>query len=118
VELGVRIVNGTTDVETLGHTLNRPNRAFNHGESPAKVLIRNYSAIITMNADATTIQIEIDVKQELDRLKQTYHSKTYNEVIKSLIRSKGKSLAGHLSTKNRITLEEALKGLRDRHDRY
>ncbi len=71
-----------------------------------------------MDSDATTIQVETEVKQELDRLKQTYHSKTYNEVIKSLIRSKGKSLAGHLSIKNKITLEEALRGLRDQHDRY
>jgi hypothetical protein len=62
--------------------------------------------------------VETDVKQELERLKQTYHSKTYNEVIKSLIRSKGKSMAGYLSSKKKITLEEALKGLRDKHDRY
>lgn len=66
----------------------------------------------------TTIQIEDDVKESLDRLKKKSEAKTYNEVIQRLLSPKRKSLYGFLAKKKKISFEAMMKGLRDKHDRF
>ena len=65
----------------------------------------------------TTIQLEEPTKELLNELKKSFHSKTYDEVIQSLVRKKTRSLYGKLSH-GRVSAAEMLKGLRDKSDRF
>jgi len=66
----------------------------------------------------TTIQVEEKTKQRLDYLKDNFDSKTYDQVINKLIRIKTRSMAGAFSKGKKITFKQAIKGLRDKNDRY
>lgn len=65
---------------------------------------------------STTIQIEAPTKELLDGFKRNFHSKTYDDVINALVRKKTKSMYGFLAGKKKISVNEMMKGLRDKRD--
>lgn len=65
----------------------------------------------------TTIQIENPTKNLLNELKKNFNSKTYDEVIITLVKKKTKSMYGKLAGKKRISTAKMMKGLRDKSDR-
>lgn len=67
---------------------------------------------------STTIQIQNPTKKLLNDLKSNYNSKTYDEVIISLVRKKEPSMYGKLSGGKKVSVKEMMKGLRDKSDRY
>jgi predicted CopG family antitoxin len=66
----------------------------------------------------TTIQIEQDTKALLNELKTNFESKTYDDVIKALVRHKSKSMYGKASGTKKISFKKMMHGLRDKHDRF
>ena len=64
---------------------------------------------------STTIQIEKPTKKLLNTLKENYSVKTYDEVIKTLIKRKHKSMYGVLKDAN-FTTEEIVKEIRKDRD--
>ena len=66
----------------------------------------------------TTIQIENPTKELLNELKKNYNSKTYDEVIKTLVSKKTKSMYGKLAKGKKISATGLLKNLRDKGDRF
>ncbi|MFH1751441.1 MAG: hypothetical protein ABH821_00670 [archaeon] len=66
----------------------------------------------------TTIQIEAPTKELLNELKTSFSTKTYDEVIRILVKKKTKSMYGKLGKGKKISATEMMKGLRDKHDRY
>ena len=66
----------------------------------------------------TTIQVEDPTKALLNELKKNFNSKTYDEVIRELVRRKTKSMYGKFAKGKKIPFSEALKGLRDEDDRF
>ena len=66
----------------------------------------------------TTIQIENPTKELLNELKKNFQSKTYDEVIRTLVRKKTKSMYGVLAKNKKISTKEIMEGLRDKRDRY
>ncbi|MFH1587896.1 MAG: hypothetical protein ABIA76_00990 [Candidatus Diapherotrites archaeon] len=67
---------------------------------------------------ATTIQIETPTKDLLNELKKSFQSKTYDDVIQTLVRKKTKSTYGALAKEKKTSAAEMMKGLRDKSDRY
>ncbi len=65
----------------------------------------------------TTIQVENPTKDLLNELKKSFNSKTYDEVIQSLVRKKTKSMYGKLSKGRKVLASQMMKGLRDKSDR-
>lgn len=68
--------------------------------------------------NTTTIEVKKPTKQLLDVLKENFDSKTYDDVIQTLIRKKTKSLYGSVSLPKNISLKQFLKDLRDERDRF
>ena len=66
----------------------------------------------------TTIQIENPTKELLNELKKNFQLKTYDEVIRKLVRKKTKSMYGALAKNKKISTKEIMGGLRDKSDRY
>lgn len=66
----------------------------------------------------TTIQIENPTKELLNELKKNYNSKTYDEVINTLVSKKTKSMYGKLTKGKKVSAVEMMKGLRDKCDRF
>ena len=66
----------------------------------------------------TTIQVENPTKELLTELKKSFNSKTYDEVIRTLVRKKTKSMFGKLSKGKKISATQMLRGLRDKSDRF
>ena len=66
----------------------------------------------------TTIQVTKPTKQLLNKLKKSFHSKNYDEVIKTLVRKKTKSQYGKHAKGKDISLEKIMKGLREKSDRF
>lgn len=62
--------------------------------------------------NTTTIQIEKPTKELLDRLKSNYSVKTYDEVLKALIKKKHSSMYGVLKNAN-FTTKKAIKEIRE-----
>lgn len=67
---------------------------------------------------STTIQVENPTKELLSNLKTNYNSKTYDEVIITLVRKKEPSMYAKLSKGKKVSVKEMMKGLRDKSDRY
>lgn len=67
---------------------------------------------------STTIQVENPTKELLNNLKTNYNSKTYDEVIITLVRKKEPSMYAKLSKGKKISVKEMMKGLRDKSDRF
>ena len=65
--------------------------------------------------NTTTIQLEKPTKELLNTLKENYSVKTYDEVIKTLIKRKHKSMYGVLKNAN-FTTEQAIKEIRKTRD--
>ena len=61
--------------------------------------------------ETTTIQLEKPTKELLEKLKENYSVKTYDEVIKTLIKRKHKSMYGVLKNAN-ISTKEFIKEIR------
>lgn len=68
--------------------------------------------------ETTTIQIETPTKELLNELKKNYNSKTYDDVIKTLVSKKTKSMYGKLGKNKKVSAAEMMKGLRDKSDRF
>jgi hypothetical protein len=68
--------------------------------------------------ETTTIQIENPTKELLNELKKNYNSKTYDEVIKTLVSKKTKSMFGKLGKGKKVSFAEMTKDLRDKSDRF
>ncbi len=66
---------------------------------------------------STTIQVENPTKELLNNLKNNYNSKTYDEVIITLVRKKEPSMYAKLSKGKKVPVKEMMKGLRDKIDR-
>ncbi|MDO8428594.1 MAG: hypothetical protein Q7S92_05270 [Candidatus Diapherotrites archaeon] len=66
----------------------------------------------------TTIQIEKHTKEVLNELKESFESKTYDEVIMQLVRKKTKSMYGTLGKGKKVSFKQMMEGLRDKHDRF
>lgn len=66
----------------------------------------------------TTIQVENPTKELLNELKKNFNSKTYDEVIMALVSRKTKSMYGKFAKGRKIPFSEAIKGLRDKDDRF
>ncbi|MFH1240564.1 MAG: hypothetical protein V1672_05105 [Candidatus Diapherotrites archaeon] len=67
---------------------------------------------------ASTIQVEKDTMELLKNLKNTYNTKTYDELINQLVRKKvSGSMFAKLSKGKTYTMKNILKGLRDESDR-
>ena len=62
--------------------------------------------------NTTTIQLEKPTKELLNTLKENYSVKTYDEVIKTLIKRKHKSMYGVLKNAN-ISTKEITKEIRN-----
>ena len=62
--------------------------------------------------ETTTIQLEKPTKELLEKLKENYSVKTYDEVIKTLIKRKHKSMYGVLKNAN-ISTKEITKEIRN-----
>ena len=62
--------------------------------------------------ETTTIQLEKPTKELLEKLKENYSAKTYDEVIKTLIKRKHKSMYGVLKNAN-ISTKEITKEIRN-----
>ena len=69
------------------------------------------------NMTTTTIQITQHTKELLNKLKTSFSSGTYDEVIVRLTSKKTGSMAGKLSGGKKYTVKKILKGLRDESDR-
>ncbi len=67
--------------------------------------------------ETTTIQVEKPTKELLNELKKSFNSKTYDEVIQSLVGKKTKSMYGKLAGKKRVSVSQMMGGLREKHDR-
>jgi hypothetical protein len=65
----------------------------------------------------TTIQVNVETKNVLERVKDTYHVKSYDDAIRKLISAKTQSLYGSLAQKKNIRMKDILVGLRDKNDR-
>ncbi len=64
--------------------------------------------------DTTTIQVRKETKEKLDRVKRTYHSKTYDEAIDKLVRMKTGSMYGAFAKEGKkYSLRALLKDLSD-----
>lgn len=61
--------------------------------------------------ETTTIQIEKPTKKSLNKLKENYSVKTYDEVIKKLIKQKNKSMYGVLKGAG-ISTKDFIKEIR------
>ncbi len=82
-------------------------------------IFNNYSAIVFSGfMSTTTIQVENPTKELLNELKKNFHSKTYDEVIITLVRKKTKSMFGKLARGKRPSATKMIKGLRDKSDRF
>lgn len=68
--------------------------------------------------NTTTIQVEKSTKELLNELKKNSDSKTYDEVIQTLLKKKTKSMYGKFTKGKNISVEEMMEGLRDKSDRY
>ncbi|MFH1256431.1 MAG: hypothetical protein V1494_03995 [Candidatus Diapherotrites archaeon] len=66
----------------------------------------------------TTIQVEYPTKELLNELKKNSNSKTYDEVIQLLVKTKTKSMFGKLSKGKAVSAAEMLRGMRDKCDRF
>lgn len=66
----------------------------------------------------TTIQVENMTKDMLNELKKSFRSKTYDEVILSLVKKKTTSMYGKFASKKRLSAAKIMKGLRDKNDRF
>ncbi|MFA6268948.1 MAG: hypothetical protein WCW13_02450 [archaeon] len=66
--------------------------------------------------ETSTIQVEKLTKDLLNELKHTFGSKTYDEVIQTLVKRKTESGFGKFA-KKKISVEEMMAGLRDKNDR-
>jgi len=62
--------------------------------------------------ETTTIQLKKPTKELLEKLKENYSVKTYDEVIKTLIKRKHKSMYGVLKNAN-ISTKEITKEIRN-----
>ncbi|MFH1695499.1 MAG: hypothetical protein ABH850_03690 [Candidatus Micrarchaeota archaeon] len=71
-----------------------------------------------MFMSTTTIQVENKTKEILNHLKGNFNSKTYDEVILTLVKKKTKSMHGKFAGKKRLSAAEIMKGLRDKHNRF
>lgn len=67
--------------------------------------------------NTTTIQIEKPTKEILSKLKENYSVSTYDEVIRTLIKRKHKSMYGAFAKKE-ISVKKMMKDLRDKNDRF
>ena len=92
-------------------------RIFFNNRETGKIF-NNYSAIVLGVLMTTTIQIENPTKDLLNELKKSFRSKTYDEVIVSLVRKKTKSMYGKLSKGKKVSVSKLMKNLRDKSDRY
>ncbi len=68
--------------------------------------------------ETTTIQLEYPTKELLNELKQSFHSKTYDEVIRTLVKKKTKSMYGKLAKGKGVSTAEMMESLRDKSDRF
>ena len=66
----------------------------------------------------TTIQVENSTKELLNELKKSFNSKTYDDVIQTLVRKKTKSMYGKLAKGKKVSIAAMMKGLRDKSDRF
>ena len=66
----------------------------------------------------TTIQVENPTKELLNKLKKSYNSKTYDEVIQNLVRKKTKSMFGKLAKGKKVSAKQMMRDLRDKRDRF
>lgn len=66
--------------------------------------------------DTSTIQVEKPTKNLLNELKRTFGSKTYDEVINALVKRKTRGAFGKFA-KKKVSVDEMMKGLRDKNDR-
>jgi predicted CopG family antitoxin len=67
--------------------------------------------------NTTTIQVEKPTKELLIELKESYHSKTFDDVIKTLVKKKTKLMYGKLAKGKNVSAAEMMKNLRDKRDR-
>lgn len=67
--------------------------------------------------NTTTIQIEKLTKELLNELKESFHSATYDEVIKTLVHKKTQSMYGRLGKGKKISFKQMMHKLRDKSDR-
>lgn len=65
----------------------------------------------------TTIQVNIETKNFLERIKENYHVKSYDDAIRKLINTKTQSLYGSLATRKNMQMKDIIAGLRDKNDR-
>ena len=65
----------------------------------------------------TTIQVTNETKELLTRLKISFGSSTYDEVVNILASKKTGSMAGALAQGKKYTVKKILEGLRDERDR-
>lgn len=66
----------------------------------------------------STIQVETPTKELLNNLKINYNSKTYDEVIVTLVKKKEPSMYAKLSKGKKVSVKEMMNDLRDKSDRY
>jgi predicted CopG family antitoxin len=66
----------------------------------------------------TTIQITHGTRDLLNKLKVSFGTTTYDEVIRKLASKKTGSMAGKLAKGKKYTVKEILHNLRDEGDRY
>lgn len=66
--------------------------------------------------ETSTIQVEKPTKDLLNELKHNFGSKTYDEVIQTLVKRKTGSAFGKFA-KGKVSVAEMMKGLRDKNDR-
>lgn len=67
---------------------------------------------------ATTIQIENPTKKMLNELKSNYNSKTFDEVIVTLLKKREPSMYSKFFKGKKISAKAMMKGLREKNDRY
>jgi hypothetical protein len=66
--------------------------------------------------ETSTIQLEKPTKDLLNELKHNFGSKTYDEVIQTLVKRKTPSTFGKFA-KGKVSVREMMAGLRDKDDR-
>ncbi len=65
----------------------------------------------------TTIQVDMETKKILEKVKNAYKTKTYDGAIRALLKKKTPSLYGSLAKDKKIFLKDIVKGLRYEDDR-
>ena len=68
--------------------------------------------------ETTTVEVKKKTKEELDQLKHTYQAKTYDDVIRELMKRKRRSMAGKLAIGRKVSMQEILEKLRNERDRF